>query len=60
MLKGFIEQWERGVVVFVDDLYLLVSLYLAHFIVWRTLRRYRKENTARRKAFKLPDGGACT
>jgi hypothetical protein len=60
MLKGFIEQWERGVVVFVDDLYLFASLYLAHFIVWRTLRRHRKENMARRKMFKLLNGGACT
>jgi len=60
MLKGFIEQWERGVVVFVDDLYLLASLYLAHFIVWRTLRSQRKKNATRRGLFKLLDGGAST
>lgn len=60
MLKAFAEHCERGMGIFVDDLFLFASLYLAHFIVWRTLRRYRQENSARRKLFKLLKGGAST
>lgn len=30
--------------ILIKDLQLLASLYVAHFIVWRTLRRWRKED----------------
>lgn len=39
------------------DLGLLLSLMLARFIVWRTLRRRRQERAARRKQLKLVRGG---
>jgi len=35
------------------DLSLLGSLYLAHFIVWRTLRTRRKEREARLRRLRL-------
>lgn len=35
------------------DLSLLGSLYLAHFIVWRTLRTKRKEREARLRNLRL-------
>jgi hypothetical protein len=59
MMAEFFQLRQRGL-VFLKDLHLLASLYMAHFIVWRTLRRRRKENTARRKVFKLLNGGAAT
>jgi hypothetical protein len=46
MMAEFFQKRQRGL-VFLKDLHLLASLYLAHFIVWRTLRRQRKENKAR-------------
>ena len=42
--------------VLLEDLRFLASVTLAHFIVWRTLRRKYKENAARRKEFKLLRG----
>ena len=42
----------RWNVVF-EDLRLLASVALGHFIVWRTLRRRHSENSARRREFKL-------
>ena len=38
---------------FCGDLPLLTSLYLAHFILWRTLRTRRKERKARLKTLRL-------
>ena len=43
--------------VLLKDVRFLVSVALAHFIVWRTLRRRYRENTARRQQFKLLRGG---
>ena len=42
--------------VLFEDLSFLATVKLAHFIVWRTLRRRYKENSARRKQFKLLQG----
>ena len=42
--------------VLLDDLRFLASVALAHFIVWRTLRRRFRENAARRREFKLLRG----
>lgn len=39
--------------VYLEDLRFLASVGLAHFIVWRTLRRRYRENSARRREFKL-------
>jgi len=44
---------KRGMVIFFGDLPLIASLYLAHFIVWRTLRRRRRERAARLKLIHL-------
>ena len=44
--------------VLLEDLKLLASVGLAHFIVWRTLRRKYRENAARRKEFKVLRGKA--
>ena len=38
---------------FRGDLPLLASFYLAHFIVWRTVRTKRKERDARLKTLRL-------
>ena len=35
------------------DLELLASLYVAHFIVWRELRRCAREEAAGRKSFEV-------
>lgn len=43
------EKWKRGMVIFLSDLPLLGSLFLAEFIVWRIVSRRRKEEAARRK-----------
>lgn len=43
--------------VLLSDLSLLIALTVARFIVWRTLRRRRQERAARRKRFKLLQGG---
>jgi hypothetical protein len=40
-----------------SDLSLLVALLVARFIVWRTLRERCQERAARRKRFKLLQGG---
>lgn len=53
MVKGFTDRWERGVIIFLDDLHLLASLYLAQFIVWRTVRRQGRERTARLRSIRL-------
>jgi ABC-type nickel/cobalt efflux system permease component RcnA len=42
--------------VLLGDLSLLMSLTVARFIIWRTLRRCRQERAARRKQFKLIHG----
>jgi len=42
--------------VLLEDLRFLASVGLAHFIVWRTVRRRYKENSARRRKFKLLRG----
>ena len=42
--------------VLLEDLRFLASVGLAHFIVWRTIRRRYRENSARRKEFKLLRG----
>jgi hypothetical protein len=52
------QKWLRGSFVFLKDLHLLAWLCMAQFIVWRFLRRRRKENVARRKSFRLVQGGA--
>jgi hypothetical protein len=38
------------------DFGLLASLYVAHFIVWRTLRAQRRERAVRLKNLKLVQG----
>jgi len=43
--------------VLVEDLRLLASVALSHFIVWRTLRSRHSVNSARRREFKLLRGG---
>lgn len=55
-MSEFFRKWRQGSFVFLADLSLLTSLCLAEFIVWRFLRRSRKENAARRKRFKLLSG----
>jgi hypothetical protein len=47
------EKLKHSLSVLVKDLELLASLYLAHFIVWRELRRCEREETARRKSFAV-------
>jgi len=46
--------------VLVEDLRLLASVALGHFILWRTLRRRDGENSARRREFKLIRGEGPT
>ena len=55
-MSEFFQKWRQGSFVFLTDLSLLKDLCLAEFIVWRFLRRSRKENAARRKRFKLLSG----
>ena len=47
------EKLKRSMSVLVKDLELLASLYLAHFIVWRELRRAEREGDARRRNFAV-------
>jgi hypothetical protein len=47
------EKLKRSMTVLVKDLELLASLYLAHFIVWRELRRSDREEVARRKNLEV-------
>ena len=42
--------------VLLEDLRFLASVALAHFIVWRTVRRRYRENSTRRREFKLLRG----
>jgi hypothetical protein len=42
--------------VLLEDLRFLASVALAHFIVWRTLRRKYRENAARRREFTVLRG----
>ena len=51
-----IDRMERTAVIIIGDLSLLASLYLAHFIVWHTLRTRRKARLARLKSLKLISG----
>ena len=46
------QKLKRSMTVLVKDLELLASLYVAHFIVWRELRRCEKAG-ARRKSFEV-------
>lgn len=46
-----------AVVIMLGDFDLLASLYVAHFMVWRTIRTRDKERLARRKSLKLIRGG---
>jgi hypothetical protein len=46
-------------VIVLQDFQLLASLYIAKFIVWRTLRRRDKENCERRGKFRLLQGGVA-
>jgi hypothetical protein len=55
-MSEFFRKWRQGSFVFLTDLSLLTDLCLAEFIVWRFLRRTRKENAVRRKRFKLLSG----
>lgn len=57
MVRPSAEHWSRAIAIFLDDLRLLASLYLAHLIVWRTVRRRLKEDWARRHNFRLINGG---
>ena len=47
------EKMKHSIAVLVKDLELLASLYVAHFIVWRELRRCEKAEAARRKSFEV-------
>ena len=53
MMAEFSQKWRRGVVILLGDLRLLASLNIAQFIVWRIIRRRRKERGARLKQIKL-------
>jgi hypothetical protein len=52
-MAEFSQKWQRGMVILLGDLHLLASLYIAQFIIWRILRRRRKERAARLKLIKL-------
>jgi hypothetical protein len=41
------------------DLILLLSLWLARFLVWQTIRRERKEHEFRRKRLQLVERSKC-
>jgi hypothetical protein len=56
-VKAIIPRLKRAASLIINDLSLLISLYAAHFIVWRTLRARYKERVARRKNLKLISGG---
>ena len=47
------EKLKRSMSVLVKDLELLASLYVAHFIVWRELRRCERDGAVRRKSFEV-------
>jgi hypothetical protein len=57
-MTGLSQKWQRAIVILLEDLSLLGSLYLAQFIVWRILRRRRKERAARLKRIKLVQGAS--
>ena len=46
--------------VLFDDLILLFSLWVARLLVWRVLRRERKERELRRKRLNLVNGNLRT
>ena len=48
----------KTMAVIAADLSLLISVTLAHLIVWRTIRRRYREKAARRKNLKLLRGEA--
>jgi hypothetical protein len=52
-MTEFFRKWQRGMVILLSDFHLLVSLYIAQFIVWRILRQRRKERAVRLKRIKL-------
>lgn len=45
--------WKQTTATMLKDLKLFSSMCIAQFIVWRTLRRYRKERDCRRKRLSL-------
>ena len=51
------QKWQGGIVILLEDLSLLVSVYVAQFIVWRVLRRRRRERAARLRLIQLVDAG---
>ena len=55
-MTGSFQKWQQGIVILLRDLRLLASLYVAQFIVWRTVRRRRLENLERRRNFRLLHG----
>ena len=56
-MSEFFRKCQRCCFAFLQDVPLLASMHLAQLSVWRILRRREKENTARRKAFRLIPGG---
>lgn len=57
-MTGFSQKCQRGIVILLEDLGLLASLWIAQFIVWRILRRRRKEREVRLKRIKLVHGAS--
>lgn len=55
-MTGSSQKWQQGIVILLRDLRLLASLYVAQFIVWRTLRRRHQKTLERRRNFKLLHG----
>lgn len=49
-------RWTRLALLIIGDLSLLLSLALARFIVWRTIRARHKERAARLKNMRLVSG----
>lgn len=47
------KRWKQAVVSMTKDLNLFGSLCMARFIVWRALRRHRKEPASGSGAFRL-------
>jgi len=60
LLMNMKPQVAQSVSVLAGELRLFICVALAHLIVWRTLRRRSRENSARRKRFKLLSGSEAT
>jgi hypothetical protein len=52
-VKIELPRWKRVAQVMISDLGLLLSLYMARYIVWHTLRDRRQEHEARRRNLRL-------